>query len=206
MCNGDESYPVTVYGLANTRDASGRRRPADARCPCEAATGRSRDRRSGGLCLKAMAEERACVLGACDAVRVRQWRSRGRPSDAAHRPGVPPRGLPALKLARANPLARDSASSSGGSIIGRPLPHGPSAFRTPPATPSCSHGHGAPTTGGWVVAAHRCAARPGQPRTPGRAQAGLRALPGDRRALHPLRLGTARSDRAQGIAGWLMGR
>jgi hypothetical protein len=95
VCNGDESYPVTIYGLATSaRSASGGRPLLDihADLPLDAA----------GIAaavdvLCGVAESARSFWGHATP-HTATVEIAGQTRDPARKPGVPPRGLPALKF------------------------------------------------------------------------------------------------------------
>jgi hypothetical protein len=95
VCNGDESFPVTVYGLqTSARHAPGGQPLLDvhAELPLDAV----------GLAaeadvLEAMAEGARALWGHATPFRAGVEIAR-QTIDPVHKPGVPPRGLPTLKL------------------------------------------------------------------------------------------------------------
>jgi hypothetical protein len=95
LCNGDESYPVTVYGLRTSgRQAPGGQPLLDvhAELPLDAA-----GIAAAADVLEGVAEGARAFWGHATphsaAVEIA-----GQTRDPVHKPGVPPRGLPALKF------------------------------------------------------------------------------------------------------------
>jgi hypothetical protein len=95
VCNGDESFPVTVYGLqTSARHAPGGQPLLDvhAELPLDAV-----GLAAAADVLEAMAEGARALWGHATPFRAGVEIAR-QTIDPVHKPGVPPRGLPALKL------------------------------------------------------------------------------------------------------------
>jgi hypothetical protein len=95
LCNGNESYPVTVYGLRTSgRQAPGGQPLLDvhAKLPLDAVgIGAAAD------VLEGVAEGARALWGHATPSKAAVEMA-GQTIDPVHKPGVPPRGLPALNL------------------------------------------------------------------------------------------------------------
>ncbi|RKH99478.1 DUF5953 family protein [Corallococcus sp. AB038B] len=95
VCNGDESYPVTIYGLQTpARRAPGRQPLLDvhAELPLDEAVIAAAAEVLVGVAEGARAFWGHATPSSAGVEIARQTR------DPVHKPGIPPRGLPALKL------------------------------------------------------------------------------------------------------------
>jgi hypothetical protein len=95
VCNGDESYPVTLYGLQTpARQAPGGQPLLDvhAKLPLDEAVIAAAAEVLEGVAERALAYWGHATPFSAGVEIARQTR------DPVHKPGVPPRGLPALKL------------------------------------------------------------------------------------------------------------
>ncbi|RKG81206.1 hypothetical protein D7W79_06110 [Corallococcus exercitus] len=95
VCNGDESYPITIYGLQiPARQAPGGQPLFDvhAELPLDAAVITAAADVLGSVAESARAFWGHATPASAGVEIARQTR------DPVHKPGVPPRGLPALKL------------------------------------------------------------------------------------------------------------
>ncbi|QRN98345.1 hypothetical protein JRI60_04585 [Archangium violaceum] len=95
VCNGDETFPVTVYGLqTSARHAPGGQPLLDvhAKLPLDAV-----GLAAAADVLEAMAEGARALWGHATPFSAGVEIAR-QTIDPVHKPGVPPRGLPALKL------------------------------------------------------------------------------------------------------------
>jgi hypothetical protein len=95
VCNGDESYPVTVYGLQTPGSQAPGGQPlldVHAKLPLDEAMSAA----APGV-LESVAEGARALWGHATPSKAAVEMA-GQTIDPVHKPGVPPRGLPALKF------------------------------------------------------------------------------------------------------------
>jgi hypothetical protein len=95
VCNGDESYPVTVYGLQTPGSQAPGGQPLldiHAKLPLDEAMSAA----APGM-LESVAEGARALWGHATPSKA-AVEIAGQTTDPVHKPGVPPRGLPALKF------------------------------------------------------------------------------------------------------------
>jgi hypothetical protein len=95
VCNGDESYPITVYGLQTPRGQAPGGQPlldVHAKLPLDEAMSAA----APGV-LESVAEGARALWGHATPSKA-AVEIAGQTIDPVHKPGIPPRGLPALRF------------------------------------------------------------------------------------------------------------